>query len=271
MEWSKNPTEPLRVNGVALEYSCHGPAPSQTPTIVLLHEGLGCVALWRDFPARLAERTGLGVLTYSRQGYGKSDPIPLPRPLDYQSREALEVIPLVLDAAGIERAILFGHSDGATMAAIYAGSTEDRRVRGLILEAPHFFTEPGGLASIAAARDAYESGDLKAKMAKYHRDPDGAFKGWNDAWLSPGFKAWNVAEVIDYIRVPILAIQGRRDQYGTMAQIEEIENRAYCPVDTLLLDCQHAPHQECPEQVLTEAAEFCARLIRIEAAQVITA
>lgn len=271
MEWSAKPTVALGVDGVSLEYACFGPEPSQAPTIVLLHEGLGCVALWRDFPARLAERTGLGVLVYSRRGYGASDPVPLPRPLDYQTREALDVLPRVLDTVGIERAILFGHSDGATMAAIYAGSVEDRRVRGLILEAPHFFTEPSGLASIAAARVSYENGALKAKMAKYHRDPDGAFKGWNGAWLDPGYEAWNVAEVIDYIRVPILAIQGRQDQYGTMAQIEELENRAYCPVDTLILECQHAPHQECPEPVLAEVSEFCARLIRIEAAQVIPA
>ncbi|MCU9836458.1 alpha/beta hydrolase [Ruegeria sp. WL0004] len=271
MEWCSAPTEKLRVNGAALEYACYGPLPSEAPTIVLLHEGLGCTALWRDFPSRLAERTGLGVLVYSRQGYGKSDPVSLPRPLDFQTREALDVLPGVLDVTGVDRAILFGHSDGATIAAIYAGSVEDRRVRGLILEAPHFFTEPSGLASIAAAREAYESGDLKAKMAKYHLDPDGAFKGWNGAWLDPGFAAWNVAEVIDYFRVPILAIQGRQDQYGTMAQIEEIENRAYCPVDTLILDCEHAPHQESPEPVLDVVGEYCARLIRIEAAQVIPA
>ncbi|MCE8515119.1 alpha/beta hydrolase [Ruegeria pomeroyi] len=271
MEWSTNPAEKLRIDGVALEYACHGPVPGDAPTLVLLHEGLGCVAMWRDFPAQLAARTGLGVLVYSRQGYGGSDPITRPRPLDFQTREALEVLPALLDAAGIRQAILLGHSDGATIAAIHTGSVAGHRIRGVILEAPHFFTEPGGLASITEARAAYESGDLKQKLARYHADPDGAFLGWNDAWLDPGFATWNVAEVIDYIRVPILAIQGRHDQYGTLAQIEEIENRAYCPVDTLILDCRHEPHRECADRVLQEIADFCARLIRIEAADVVPA
>ena len=271
VDWSQNPAEPMTVNGVALEYACYGPPPSEAPTIILLHEGLGCVGLWRDFPEILSVQTGLGVLAYSRQGYGQSDPVDLPRPLDFMTREAIDVLPHVLDQAGIRRCILFGHSDGATIAAIYAGSVEDHRVRGLILEAPHFFTEETGLAEIARARETFATTDLKEKMAKYHRDPEGAFRGWCDTWLDPGFEDWNVADVIDYIRVPILVVQGRGDQYGTLAQIEEIETRAYCPVDTAILDCKHAPHLEAPKETLNAVGEYCARLLRIEAAEVVPA
>ena len=270
LEWSKTPTTPLVVKGVTLEYTCLGPSPDKAPTIVMLHEGLGCAALWRDFPARVAARTGMGVLVYSRQGYGQSDPAELPRPLDFMTREAVEVLPHVLDQAGIKRCILFGHSDGATIAAIHAGSVEDFRVRGLILMAPHFFTEEMGLDEIAKARAAFETTDMKVRMGRYHKDPENAFRGWNDTWLDPAFKVWNVGEVIDYFRIPVLAIQGRADQYGTLAQIEEIEARSYAPVDTVILnDCKHAPHLEQPDQTLNAVAEFAARLERIEAADVV--
>ena len=269
MEWSATPSARLTIKGVGLEYACHGPAPDKAPTIVLLHEGLGCVSLWRDFPARLAQATGWGVFVWSRQGYGNSDPVSLPRPLDFMTREATQVLPLLLDAIGFRRGILFGHSDGATIAAIHAGSLIDHRVRGLILMAPHFFTERMGLERIAEARAAYEAGDLREKLARHHADVDGAFRGWNDTWLDPRFRSWNVAEVIDYWRIPVLAIQGRQDQYGTLAQIDEITARAYCPVDTLILDdCRHAPHQEQPQATLAGVTEFCARLARIEAERV---
>lgn len=262
----------LAAGGKTLECACWGPSPAEAPTIVLLHEGLGCLALWRDFPERLAGATGFGVMAHSRAGYGQSDAAELPRPLDYMTREAVEVLPQVLDAIGFRRGLLMGHSDGATIAAEYAGRVPDHRVRGLVLMAPHFFTESGGLAEIARARDAYAGGDLRARLAKYHRDPDNAFRGWNDAWLHPGFHDWNVSEVIDYLRIPTLAIQGREDQYGTLRQIDEIESRAYAPVDTLILEeCRHAPHQDRPEAVLDAVAEFCARLERIEAAEVATA
>ncbi|MCB1343453.1 MAG: alpha/beta hydrolase [Pseudooceanicola sp.] len=272
MEWSATPKARLEIGGKALEYACYGPAPDKAPTIVMLHEGLGCLALWRDFPERVAQATGLGVFVFSRAGYGQSDPVDLPRPLDFMTREAVQVLPKVLDAIGARKVILFGHSDGATIAAIHAGSVEDFRVRGLIVMAPHFFTEPMGLAAIAEAKAAYEGGGLRDKLAKYHRDPEVAFRGWNGVWLDPGFEAWNVADVIDYIRLPILAIQGRDDQYGTLAQVHEIEARSYAPVDLVVIDgCRHAPHLEAPERVLAEVTEYCARLERIEAAEVETA
>jgi pimeloyl-ACP methyl ester carboxylesterase len=259
----------LEIGGRRLEYVARGPAPEAAPTVLMLHEGLGCVALWRDFPEKVAAATGFGVFAYSRAGYGQSDPAPLPRPLDYMTREARETLPQVLDAIGFRRGILLGHSDGASIAAIHAGSVEDFRVRGLVLMAPHFFTEDSGLEAIAAAREAYERGDLRARLAKYHRDVDNAFLGWSDAWLDPGFRSWNIAESIDYWRVPALAIQGDEDQYGTIAQIREIEARAYSPVDVeILSDCRHSPHLEQPGDTLAAIADFCARWRRIESAVV---
>jgi len=262
----------LQAAGFDLEYQCFGPPPGQAPTIVLLHEGLGAVALWRDFPQALADATGWGVFAYSRAGYGRSGPRALPWPLDYMTREATHVLPDVLQAIGFQNGILMGHSDGATIAVIYAGSVEDFRVRGLVLMAPHFFTEPMGLAAIAKARTAYEQGDLRAKLANYHDTPDIAFRGWNDSWLAEGFAKWNVADVIDYLRIPTLAIQGDADEYGSLAQIEALETRSYAPVDVEILpQCGHAPHLDATQAVLAAVGEFCARLARIEAAQPETA
>ena len=258
----------LTADGKGLEGACFGPAPEAAPTIVMLHEGLGCVALWRDFPRRMTEATGFGVFAWSRAGYGSSDPADLPRPLDYMTREA-HALPQVLDQIGFRRGILLGHSDGASIAAIYAGSIEDFRIRGLVLIAPHFFTEPSGLAAIAAARRTFETGDLKPRMAKYHRHPENAFGGWNDAWLDPSFANWNIAEAIDYWRVPVLAIQGTEDPYGTQAQIREIESRIYAPLEVELIEgCGHAPHAEAPERTLAAVAAFATRLQRIEDVEV---
>ena len=269
MEWSYDPGKALDVNGTAIEYACYGPPPEDAATIVMLHEGLGCLSLWRDFPRKVAEATGLGVFVYSRPGYGASDPISLPRPLDFMTREAVEFLPPMLDAIGFKRGLLFGHSDGATIATIYAGSVEDLRIRGLILMAPHFFNEDVCIAEITKAREAYLNGDLKPRLAKYHKDVDGAFLGWADTWLDPGFRDWNVSEAIDYLRIPVLAIQGRDDQYGTLAQVQEVEDRAYSPVDMAILDdCKHAPHLEQPDTALSAVTEFVARLERIEAEQV---
>ncbi|MEP5008826.1 alpha/beta hydrolase, partial [Roseobacter sp.] len=241
----------LAAGGATLEWACWGPEPGEGPVIVMLHEGLGCVALWRDFPARIAAATGLPVLAYSRAGYGQSDAATLPRPVDYMTAEAVDVLPDVLDAIGPGPVILMGHSDGATIAAEYAGRVADYRVRGLILMAPHFFTEPMGLQEIERARQAWETTNLRDRMGKYHANPEVAFCGWNAAWLNPEFRDWHVGEVIDYLRIPTLVVQGRDDQYGTLAQVREVEERSYAPVDVVVLDnCRHAPHQDHPDAVL---------------------
>ncbi|HTR11778.1 MAG TPA: alpha/beta hydrolase [Roseiarcus sp.] len=245
-----------------MEAAAFGPPPGgAAPTIVMLHEGLGCAALWRDFPKRLAKATGWGAFAYSRAGYGASDPVELPRPLDYMTREARTSLPQVLDGIGVQRGILLGHSDGASIAAIYAGEHNDARVRGLVLIAPHLFTEAPGLASIAEAKRAYETGDLRAKLGKYHTHVDNAFYGWNGAWLDPGFTSWNIEAFVDGWRAPALLIQGEDDQYGTLAQIRAIEARAPTAVETLVLPgCRHSPHIERPEATLQAVASFCARL-----------
>ncbi len=259
IDWG--PTGFLTAGGKQLEYASFGPAPDATATLVLLHEGLGCTALWRDFPERLAKATGLGVFVYSRAGYGGSDSADLPRPLDYMTREAVDVLPEVLDAAGIQKAVLLGHSDGATISAVYAGTASDLRVQSVILIAPHFFTEQEGLDEIARAKVAYETTDLPQKMARYHRNPDNAFYGWNEAWLDPGFRGWNVADALDTISVPLLAIQGEEDQYGTLAQIDEITTRCSALVRTCILpDTRHSPHLESSDAVIKAVSGFCIEL-----------
>ena len=255
LSWKDGAAMRLAIDGAGLEAACFGPPPDEADTIILLHEGLGCVALWRDFPRALVAATGHGVFAYSRQGYGGSDPCELPRPLDYMTREAVEVLPEVLDAVGFRRGTLLGHSDGASIAAIHAGTIADPRVRSLVLMAPHFFTEPMGLAAIAEARRAYEEGDLRRKLARYHTHVDVTFRGWNGAWLDPDFEHWNIREPLTYIRVPVLAIQGTRDQYGTTAQLDALEEDLPSPLDVALLeDCRHAPH--------IDQAERCLQLVR---------
>jgi pimeloyl-ACP methyl ester carboxylesterase len=238
-------------------------APGKAPTLVLLHEGLGCVAMWRDFPARLAEHTGLGVLTYSRFGYGKSDPVPLPRPLTYMQDEAFNVLPAVLDQAGIGKCILVGHSDGASIATIYAGGRNDARVHGLVLMAPHFFCEEISICAIAEAKDAYENTDFRARLAQYHGDNvDVAFWGWNQAWLDPDFRQWRIDQYLPEIRVPVLLIQGKDDQYGTVAQIETARAKISSPLDVRHLDrCRHSPHIDQQEATLDAVAEFSRRVL----------
>lgn len=272
LDWTAG-TGRMTADGKSLEWVSFGPAPSfepdDDPIIVMLHEGLGCVALWRSFPQALSDATGLPVFAYSRAGYGQSDPDSLPKPVDYMTREAVTVLPQVLRQLGSGPVILLGHSDGATIAAEYAGRVFDQRVRGLVLMAPHFFTEPMGLAEIAAAKAVFESQDLQAKMAKYHRDPVATFKGWNDAWLNPDFERWNVADVIDYFRIPALVVQGKQDQYGTDAQVREVEERSYAPVEVALLDdCRHSPFLDQPQQTVARVAGFVERLRANEAAQV---
>lgn len=257
----------LTIGTQRLEYRFIGPRPDQAPVIVMLHEGLGCVGLWGDFPDRVQKATGCGVFVYSRAGYGQSSPVTLPRPLTYMHDEARDVLPALLDAIGFQSGLLFGHSDGASIVAIYAGTHQDHRVTGLILMAPHFFTEDMGIAAIVEAKKAYETTDLKAKLARWHADPDNAFRGWNGAWLDPDFRKWDITEQLAYVRVPILIVQGEDDQYGTVRQIEVAQEECYCPVEVALLPgAKHAPQREAPEAALKAVAEFVERVRQNEMA-----
>ena len=257
----------ISVDAHTLEYAHIAPTIEGAPTLVMLHEGLGSLGLWRDWPEVLAKATGLGVLVYSRAGYGRSSPVTLPRPLDYMTREAVDVLGPVMDAAAVRSAILLGHSDGATIAAIYAGTVPDMRVRGLILIAPHFFAEAVGLEAIRATGQAYTDGDLAERLARHHDHPDVAFGGWFGAWTDPAFAVWDMADVIDHWRVPALAIQGVADPYGTRAQIDEIAARIYAPLEVLWVEgAGHAPHQTHTDVVTGAVTEFCDRLRALEAA-----
>ena len=250
----------LVVDGRALEYrSVVGDA--ALPTLVLLHEGLGCVALWRDFPEHLAAITGCAIFAYSRFGYGGSASEPTPWPLDYMQRHGRFTLPAVLDAAGIGPCILIGHSDGASIALVNAGAVRDPRVQGVIALAPHVFTETHGLDSIRAARSAFTAGDLRPRLAKHHGvNVACAFFGWCDSWLHPDFEFWNIEGYLRGIQVPVMLIQGGDDQYGTREQLRRIERRVVAPVEIhLLTACQHAPHFEQSAQTLELMREFVMR------------
>ena len=225
----------------------------------MLHEGLGSVSMWRDFPRQVAAATGRDVLVYSRHGYGRSAPSAGPRSFRFMHDEALVVLPQLLDALGVRRPILLGHSDGGSIALVYAGGS-GRDVAGLVLLAPHVMVEDLSVASIAAAREAYDGGDLRARLARHHDDVDGAFRGWNDVWLSPGFRGWTIEEYLPRVACPVLAIQGEDDEYGTMEQVDRIA-RGAADVELLKLPgCGHSPHRDRPEEVLEAITRFVARI-----------
>lgn len=258
------PSGMLKVGSAELEYRMIGPHPHEAPMLIMLHEGLGSVGQWGDFSDRLATATSAGVFVYSRAGYGRSSPVPLPRPLTYMHDEALEVLPKLLDAIGFRRGILIGHSDGASIATIYTGGVQDHRVRGLSLIAPHFVVEDVSIAAIAAAKRSYEGTDLREKLARWHKDVDVAFRGWNEAWLDPQFRNWDISESLAYIRVPVQIVQGEADQYGTLQQIEIAREECYCPVDvTVLPGIGHSPQREAPDATLIAISDFVNRILRL--------
>ena len=243
-----------------LETAWWGPRPTEAPTLVLLHEGLGSVGLWRDTPERLAAATGFGVFAYSRFGYGQSDPASLPRPMTYMHDEALHVLPWVLDATGIQRAILIGHSDGGSIAAIYAGGVRDPRLAGIVLIAAHFFVEQLNIDSIARIRADFETGELRARLARHHADADATFRGWNDAWLDPRFRDFDITRYLPTITVPVLALQGQDDPYGTPAQLDCLARHVTASLTTRLIPgARHAPHLEAKDATLTTIADFARR------------
>lgn len=257
----------LNAGGHRLEYDYLHPeglpgAPAELrPTLVFLHEGLGSVALWKQFPRQVAQATGCPALVYSRYGYGKSDKLAESRKVDYMHREALDVLPEVLDQLGIEAPVLIGHSDGASIALIHAGAGK-RPVRGVVAMAPHVFVEDITVQSIAEAKATFESTDLADRLGRYHDDVASTFRGWNDIWLHPDFRRWDIEEYLAGIAVPLLLIQGEDDQYGTVAQVEAIARQVRGPVETLMLpDCAHSPHQSLQKDATIAAiAGFVARL-----------
>ena len=260
-----SPSGLLRIGNSDLEYRMIGPSPADAPVIVMLHEGLGSAALWGDFPETLQAATGACVFAYSRSGYGASSPAKLPRPLDYMQIEALDVLPQLLDAIGFQRGLLVGHSDGASIAAIYAGSRQDHRLQGIALIAPHFIVEDISVNSIAEIKIAYETTNLKDKLSRWHKDVDNAFYGWSGAWLDPTFRNWDISEYLAYIRVPIAILQGVDDQYGTIRQIEIAQEECYCPVDvTEIPGAGHSPHREAPGATLDAILEFATAALRVD-------
>jgi pimeloyl-ACP methyl ester carboxylesterase len=246
----------VRAGGHELEYIEFPARQAARPTLVFLHEGLGSVAMWRGFPAQVALATGCRSIIYSRHGYGQSDLLAAPHATDYMHREARVALPDLLAALQVEHPVLFGHSDGGSIALIHAGS--DHPVSGLILMAPHCFVEDISIASIAAAKRAAETTDLLARLARYHRDPHKTFYGWNDIWLHPDFRSWNIEHVLPSIRCPVLAMQGIDDEYGTLAQVEAIARGAtQADVELLTLaDCRHSPHKDQPDAVIAAVLRF---------------
>lgn len=231
------------------------------PEIVLLHEGLGSVSHWKDFPSRVAEVTGCSVTVYSRYGCGNSDVLTEARGVRYMHDEALAALPDLLSQLNIENPILLGHSDGASIALIYAGAHD--HVRGLVLLAPHVFVEDLSVASITEARLKFETTNLPEKLARHHRDAESTFWGWNNIWLHPDFRSWNIEGYLPQITCPILVIQGLDDQYGTMAQVQAIQRQARGPVEVLALaECRHSPQRDQRDATLAAIQRFVLAAMR---------
>ena len=248
----------LVVDGKRLEIVAWNGDPARSP-IVMLHEGLGSISLWRDLPRRLCERTGCTVVAYSRYGYGHSDVLRDKREPDYMHHEGEVVLPALLARLGIERPVLFGHSDGASIALIYAGA-QPGAAHALVLEAPHVFVEEISVRSIADAKTAYATTDLPAKLARHHTDADATFAGWNDIWLDPRFRDWNIEAYAERVRVPVLLIQGEADEYGTTAQLDAIAARIPGTKALMVPGAGHSPHRDAPGLVIECTGAFVGAL-----------
>jgi len=255
---------PFRGRTIRLEYAWVGPHAPAAPIMVFLHEGLGSLAMWKDWPQRLCDALGFRGLVYSRYGYGRSTPRPPDerwRP-DFMHVQADDTLPRLLAALGAgadgRPPWLFGHSDGASIALIHAAKHPDA-VAGVVAVAPHIVVEDLSIASIEAARDAYRTGDLRNRLARYHADPDSAFWGWNDIWLDPGFRAWSIEAMLRHLRCPVLAVQGIDDEYGTLAQVRGIRAAAPQTEVVEIAHCGHSPHREAPEALLAAVTPFIGR------------
>ena len=242
----------FHIDGLRLEFQRLTPAQQNRPTLVFLHEGLGCVAMWRDFPRQVAAATNCPVLVYSRAGYGGSSPCPLPRPVSFMHEEGLQVLPKILSAADIDQAVLVGHSDGASIALIGAGELNDPRFKGLVLLAPHVFVEELTLSSIRQARVSYQDSHLRERLARYHGERvDETFNGWCDVWLAEDFARWNIEDCLPMIRVPVLLIQGEDDNYGTLRQLQVIAETLPQEAEQVVLPGSgHSPFRDRPAETL---------------------
>jgi pimeloyl-ACP methyl ester carboxylesterase len=251
----------LAVDGAKLEIK-RFPGEAGKPTLVFLHEGLGCIDMWGDFPARLSNISGCPALVYSRRGYGRSAPCDVPRPLTYMHDEGLIVLPDMLETAEIGNHLLIGHSDGGSISLINAGGTPAPGLKAVITMAAHVFCETLSVTSIAQAKTLYEEAGLRARLAQYHLgNVDCAFWGWNKAWLDPDFMQWNIEPYLPKITVPQLVMQGHDDSYGTIAQVEAIEKQSAGPVQVCMLEnCGHAPYKEQAQKSLEVTLEFIFRL-----------
>jgi pimeloyl-ACP methyl ester carboxylesterase len=248
----------VNVQGHQLEFKRIGAA-GVGPTLVFLHEGLGSVSMWRDFPDKVAAAAGCSAIVYSRYGYGNSDVLREARAVDYMHVEALQALPELLARLAVPDPVLIGHSDGASIALIHAAA--HRSVKGLVTMAPHVFVEDLSVRSIAEAKTAFEATDLPQKLARHHADAARTFWGWNDIWLDPDFRRWNIEACLPRIRCPLLVIQGFDDEYGTMAQLEAIAKQVGGPVELLrLAGCRHSPHRDQPQVVIEAIARFVERL-----------
>ena len=246
-----------RERQLTLEYAWVGAATSIHPTVVFLHEGLGSVAMWKDFPQRFCEAHGLRGLVFSRYGYGNSTPRPADEqwPVDFMHRQAHEVLPLFLDAVGVDRPWLFGHSDGGSIALLYAARYPER-VSGIAVVAPHIMVEDITINNIRTARELYLQQDLRARIGRYHADVDSAFWGWNDIWLNPAFRAFNIEAELAAIACPVIAVQGEDDEYGTLEQIRGIQRKVPATRIVVLKQCGHSPHRDQPQALIQEVAQF---------------
>lgn len=252
----------LRLAAGPVEYEQFVPERASGQPLVMLHEGLGSVSMWKDFPQQLARTTGSPVTAYSRYGYGRSDRLRAPRTTRYMHDEALIVLPELLDRLEIRSPILFGHSDGASIALLHAGHGT-RGVAGVIALAPHVFVEDISIQSIAKARTAFETTNLRDRLARYHEDVEGAFRGWNDIWLHPDFRAWNIEDCLPKIQCDILVIQGNEDEYGTIQQVQRIARAAPRVLALTLEHCGHSPHRDQPRPVLDAVARWAASANRL--------
>ena len=256
---------PVGAKALQVEYQWVGEAREKGPVIVFLHEGLGSLSMWRTFPDQLARACGMQGLVYSRPGYGQSTPRGEGEkwPPTFMHEQAIDVLPAFLSAVGLDPIrrplVLMGHSDGGSIALLFSALT-DWPCRGIIVMAPHLFVEDVSIRSIRQAREVYLETDMREKLGRYHADPDSAFWGWNDVWLSPAFASWNIEDEVCAITAPILAMQGVDDEYGTLEQIRRIHSLSPRVELAEISDCRHSPHRDQPERVIALCQQFLTSL-----------